>query len=67
MRLSLIVSSLAALTVAAPQQQRRQTDPANPVLGALGGILGVNQTFDYVVVGAGNAGKDRSKYSDCYS
>lgn len=45
--------SLALSAAAVPAHERRQ-QVASGALGTLAGILGANQTFDYVIVGAGN-------------
>lgn len=57
MRGQLLVPALAALAAAVPHDKRQSTLPETlDSLGALAGQLGLNQTFDYIVVGAGTAG-----------
>lgn len=53
----LFAVSFAVLACAAPRAPyyRRQTNSSDS-LGSLAGTTGVNQTFDYVIVGAGTAG-----------
>jgi hypothetical protein len=51
---ALFATTLLSLATAAPVgQERRQL---NGLLGSLAGTLGVNQTFDYIVLGGGTAG-----------
>lgn len=46
--------ALASLALAAPSTHRRRQ--LNGLLGSLEGILGVDQVFDYIVVGGGTGG-----------
>jgi choline dehydrogenase len=50
---SLLVSTLLSLALAAPSTHKRQL---NGLLGSLEGILGIDQVFDYIVVGGGTGG-----------
>ena len=54
MKLLSLFSILLAFTKASPiQQEKRQL---NGLLSSLAGTLGVDQTFDYIVLGGGTAG-----------
>jgi len=50
----LITISFAVLACAVPHNYRRSYPSES--LGSLAGTHGFNQTFDYVIIGAGNAG-----------